>query len=356
MLTKNIFSNAFCLLHYAQLTISHEHKAQHPPGVRPPINWTLTDTHIHAIPPVLAQAIAEHGGDPSGEATPDWSLEGTLESLDSIGSAHGILSISTPGVPIAGTGQEARDLCRQINNYLADLAMNSTRLDFFAALPDWRDIAGTLAEIDWIYTEQKSAVGVIFYTSYGDYLPGDASFSPIWERLEQYKALTFMHPGTMNVSPFLINGKIPQPIVDYPQQTTRAAVDLVLGGTRSQTPNVDMILSHAGGTFPFIAERVLGSLALQNGFSNISALKATAEFARFYYDIALSGTATQLDALLVQTSPDHILLGSDYPYTPPEGIIANQASYMAWAAAHPQLSPATLTANAKAEIESHRIS
>ena len=320
------------------------------------INWTLADTHIHAIPPILAEAIAAAGGDPSGNPTPEWSLEGTLSSLQSIGSARGILSISTPGVPIAGTGQAARDLCRELNLYLGNLtAQNSNVLDFFATLPDWRDLNGTLAEIDWIFSEQKSSVGVAFFTGYGNYLPGDSLFQPIWAKLESYKALTFMHPGVMEVTPLLINGNFPQPIVDYPQQTTRAAVDLVISGTRTRTPNVDMILAHAGGTLPYISERILGAILLE-GYSNVSAIEASSQFSRFYYDFALSATTTQLDALLVQTTPSNIFLGSDYPYTPAVGIVANQAEYLAWAATHPQLSPAVLTANAQREIGSHQLS
>lgn len=45
-------------------------------------------------------------------------------------------------------------------------------------------------------------------------------FQPIWEKLESYKALVFMHPGVMAVTPRLIGRFLPQPIIDYPQQTT----------------------------------------------------------------------------------------------------------------------------------------
>lgn len=46
-------------------------------------------------------------------------------------------------------------------------------------------------------------------------------------------------------------------MVDYPQQTTRCAVDLVFRGTITAHPNVKIILSHAGGTLPYLAQRVL---------------------------------------------------------------------------------------------------
>lgn len=54
--------------------------------------------------------------------------------------------------------------------------------------------------------------------------------------------------------------------MDYPLATTRTAVDLVITKTLATHLNVKIILSHAGGTLPFLAERVLGLLG-QSGIS-----------------------------------------------------------------------------------------
>lgn len=224
-------------------------------------DWYLTDTHIHAIPSGYAAALAKAGGDPSGFPTPEWSLNGTFESLAVAHSARGVLSISSPGVPIAGTGQTARKLCRDTNNQLAGMVKEHPgRLDFFGRLPDWRDVEGTIEEIDYLYTTQKTAVGVDFYTTYGDHLPGDPMFKPIWEKLESVGALAFMHPTAVEIKPYLISGFLPQPIIDYPQETTRGAMDLILRGVRSQTPSVDIILAHAGGTPPLSGPTRMGQL------------------------------------------------------------------------------------------------
>lgn len=127
----------------------------------------MTATHSHAIPPGYRNALAKAGGDPSGY--PTW--QAGEPGLDRIP----VLSISTPGISVAGTGQQARSLCREANDYLADLLnKHRLRLDFFGALPDWRDVNGTLEEIYFIYSIQKRAVGVGLYTSYGDL--------PVWRR------------------------------------------------------------------------------------------------------------------------------------------------------------------------------
>lgn len=321
-------------------------------------NWHLTDTHIHAIPAGYAAALADAGGDPSGYATPEWSLNGTFESLAQTDSARAVLSISTPGIPIAGTGQQARKLCRETNNYLANLVVeHPQRLDFFGALPDWRDVNGTLEEIDYLFHTQKTAVGVGFYTSYGERLLGDPMFQPIWDKLEILGALAFMHPGIAAIEPFLIGDFLPQPVIDYPQQTTRAAMDLILRGVRSRTPNVDVILSHAGGTLPYLAERAWGSLLAPEIANNtaVDLIDAKAQIRRFYYDTALSDSATQLNGLLENTDPSHVLWGTDYPYAPSEGISGGYVEYKAFAKKHPEISPEVLSRNAKELILKHTL-
>ncbi|KAL2828595.1 hypothetical protein BJY01DRAFT_240864 [Aspergillus pseudoustus] len=320
-------------------------------------SWWLTDTHIHVLPPAYLAALEAAGGDPSGYPTPsNWSVDGAIASLALTKSARGILSLSTPGIPIAGTGEEARKLCREVNLYMASIVkQHPANLGCFGALPDWRDVDGTLAEIDFIFSTQKAAFGVGFYTSYGDLLPGNSMFQPIWEKLESYKALTFMHPGVMDVQPLLIGDFLPQPIIDYPQATTRAAVDLVFSGVRSATPNVDVILSHAGGTLPFLAQRAWGSL-LVSGIANeasVNSVEALAEFRRFYYDIALSTSKAQLDGLIASTDLSHILMGSDYPYAPAEAIAAGFAEFVAYTATQTKISAATLTKNAIELMQKH---
>ncbi len=51
-------------------------------------------------------------------------------------------------------------------------------------------------------------------------------------------------------------------MIDYPLATTRTAIDLVLTKTLAKNPDVKVILSHAGGALPFLADRVLSLVGL----------------------------------------------------------------------------------------------
>jgi 6-methylsalicylate decarboxylase len=251
--------------------------------------------------------------------------------------------VTTPGVALVGTGNEGRELARSINDFFADeiTARNTSqpRLGFFGSLPDWQDVDGVLAELDYLFGEQRLSWGVVVSSSYGDKLLGDPLFEPIWERLNEYKALVFLHPTLLpGVQPEYINGGLPGPIVDFPLATTRSAVDIVFTGTLRRNPDVDIILSHAGGTVPFVGSRALSSLVIPEvgDTAQVTLAEAQEDFARFYYDIALSTSAAQLNGLLDFTEPSQVLFGTDFPYAPQVGITALLLQYEAFVASNPR--------------------
>ncbi|KAK1486359.1 hypothetical protein CTAM01_12240 [Colletotrichum tamarilloi] len=319
------------------------------------------DTHIHALPPAYLAAVNAAGGDPSGFPSPEWSLDATVKLMDNISTSIGILSVSAPGASIAGSGEDGRKLARTLNSDLADRINKSStekRLGFFGVLPDWQDVDGTVSEIEFLYQQQRLCHGVTVFTSYGGKLLVDPAFKPIWEKLQAHKVLIFLHPTGLDVTPKLIASTLPQPIVDYPLASTRAAVDLVLTGTLHTCPDVDVILSHAGGTLPFLATRVLGTLNIP-ALADVVAVDyetAQADFARFYYDTALSSSPTQLGGLLDFADPSHILFGSDFPYCPDPLIELQVLSYEGFVASHPRgsvLAPDVLRGNSMALLKKH---
>ena len=275
--------------------------------------------------------------------------------------AIGILSVSTPGVPIAGTGKRARRLARTLNNEFAKYSTDTrykSRIGFFGVLPDWQDVDGTLAEIDFLFKEQKLCSGVTVYTTYGEKLLGSRKFLPIWKKLQAYKALVFLHPGVLDVKPKFIGNGIPQPIIDYPLATTRAAVDLVVTGTVRACPDVEIILSHAGGALPFLGSRAIGGLSIPAAAakSSVTSAQAFEDFGRFFFDIALSTSPAQLNGLLDFTMPEKVLFGSDFPYAPAPaiaGVVAGYDNFVQGNARGGFIAPEILRGNALSLLSKH---
>ena len=55
------------------------------------------DVHTHLIPPFWAEALKDHGGDPSGWGSPEWSPETLLRFMDANGIAVSMLSLTRAG-------------------------------------------------------------------------------------------------------------------------------------------------------------------------------------------------------------------------------------------------------------------
>lgn len=277
-----------------------------------------------------------------------------------------VISITAPGVPITGVGEEGRKLARELNSYLGDLSSHTNgpfagKFAFFGALPDFNDVEGTVAEIEHLYTKQKLASGVGIYSNYGGKLPGHPDFKPIWAKLQEHKALVHLHPTDSELKPGFIGGFLPQPIIDFPQNTTRAAIDLIITGTVRACPDVDIILSHVGGTLPYLGARALGSLTIPPiaARAGVTHEQAIEDMGRFYYDIAVSTSAPQLEGLLhfVQDK-SRILFGSDFPYAPMQSIMYVQQLYKQFLESSPKaevLKPEALRGNALALLNKHSL-
>ncbi|KAI0534431.1 2-amino-3-carboxymuconate-6-semialdehyde decarboxylase [Xylaria digitata] len=300
------------------------------------------DTHIHVLTLAYINALDENGGDPSGWPTPSWTLEECVRFCDTIGSSS-VLSITAPGPAILGPTESGKKLARILNDEVWDICQQRPgRFGFFASLPDFNDIGGALEEIRHIFEVEKNANGVVVMTSYGEKLAGDDAFRPIWKELNEHSALVFLHPSHVTITPEKISGFLPQPVIDYPLATTRTAMSLILSGIMTEYTQMEVILSHAGGTFPILAQRGLGSL-----IESTIAQTSNATFVQ----------AKSAASLLATTSSSNILYGSDFLYAPKLGIYAGLLQYSRFARTVEgrQISPAQLHGNAKRCYRSTRL-
>src|SRR5580693_7773598 len=269
------------------------------------------DVHQHVVPAFYAQAPASHGGDPSGSLTPEWSPERAIAFMDSQQIATGILSVSTPSV--AGWAlDERRQMARRINEYTADLvAKQPDRFGSFATLP-LPDIEGALVEAEYALGTLH-ADGVVLMASYAGKYLGDPAFEPLWAELDRRHAVVFEHPGdTPGQPPLPPAAGVAPPMTDFPFETTRTGVQLVLNGVLDRYPGVRIILSHAGGFLPYASLR-FAELARVFQPEAPSPDAILASFRRFYFDTALS-SGPALPTLKAFAGPGHILFGTDSPY------------------------------------------
>ncbi|KAJ5708174.1 2-amino-3-carboxymuconate-6-semialdehyde decarboxylase [Penicillium malachiteum] len=265
----------------------------------PPIN--KIDTHHHYVPSFYSK------GDPSGWPIPSWTPLRSKILMKRLGVKTAVLSATAPGACIL-EGQASFDLARKLNDYGAELRNKEPQ---------------TFA-LDTLHAD-----GVTLFTRYGTgnvYL-GHPSLEPIWAELNRRKCVVFVHPmHPADTTP--VNELLPQPAIDYPHETTRAAMDMIIRGTRRKFPDCKVILSHAGGALPYLVTRVATPMRKAPELVGHNAHSGYGDFRSFYYDLALSASPSVLDLALKIIPHDHILYGvsrvstdfsmdqSDFPYAP----------------------------------------
>lgn len=269
----------------------------------------IIDVHSHAILPFGQQPPA---------TPPDWSVEGTLALMDANGIQAVILSV--PDAANYLVGQEARDVARRINETLAGIVSRyPKRFGAMATVPG-RDIDAALGEMEYAL-DDLGMDGVGTSTSINDLFLGEDFFDPWFAEMDRRGVTLFIHPA-MTIAPSPDLGLNPS-IFEFMFNSTRMLANMVFSGAKERFSRIKMISTHAGGTLPFLRERV-EILATHfppgRGRKHLSQEQIRAGFASFYYDMTASTTASQLGGLLDLVPPSQLLFGFDIPYMPASTI------------------------------------
>lgn len=276
---------------------------------------SLIDLHHHTIPTPYREALSRRGiAAAGGRDLPEWSPDQSLGVMDRHGIATAVLSVSAPGVHF-GDDREARELARRCNEASAELvAAHPTRFGFFASLP-MPDPDGAAAEAAYALDE-LGADGVVFMSSHhdGSYL-GDPRFDPVLAELDRRSAVAFVHPVAPAFSDQIGVG-IPAFAMEFTFDTTRAAFNLAHTGALERYRNIRFVLSHAGGTVPYLVARFDLLWFTDDELAARAPQGASAYMRSMYYDTALSANPHALSSLTELVGSDHIVFGSDFPFAP----------------------------------------
>jgi predicted TIM-barrel fold metal-dependent hydrolase len=269
------------------------------------------DVHHHILPDFFWRETNEQHGPVGGIVPAAWSREDTLAFMDEAEIDVAVTSISSPGVHM-GDDARARSLARRCNELSADLVQRRPdRFGGFACLP-LPDLDGSLAELAYALDVLKLDGVLLFSNARGIYL-GDNRFDALFKELERRRAVVFVHP-TASPDPAAHALGLPDSLIDFVADTTRAIAKLHYSDTFARTPNVKYIFSHAGGTIPYLATRF--GIVDEMGVIPDQAHRGTAAdtFRRLYWDTALSWRDPVLNMLRSVVGIDRVLYGSDFPY------------------------------------------
>lgn len=270
------------------------------------------DVHAHCVPSEW-QAVPAASA-PIFRGFTAWSAPSALEAMDRQGIATAVLSMAFWSGLFAGADDvgAARRLARAFNQQLAEvIRSHPDRFGGFACLP-LPDVDGALAEIDYALGT-LGLDGVILLTNANGVYLGDSRLDPVFDELNRRLTVVFLHPTVPACVECTSLGYAPA-LIEFAFDTTRAVTHLVLSGTLERCPDLRLIIPHAGGAIPYLADRIdLIASRFVPGAIERAPAGVKAYFSQLYYDLAISTSPHAVASLLQLADPDHILFGSDYP-------------------------------------------
>lgn len=259
---------------------------------------SFIDVHHHVI----------GKNNPNAALLPPWDIKIDEEALKRMGITGALLSLPVSATP---------EVTRQMNHFLAQfVAYDPKKYGMLACLPT-AFVEDALKEIDYAYETLKVDGFSIPSNTKGIYI-GDDRMDEILAELNKRSAVVLLHPtkpAGANESLFVKD----MSIYEFPFDTTRAMMDLIYRGKIQKYPNIKWIISHAGGTIPYMAYR-LSTIAQENKASSLSSDEVLEALKSLYYDVALSTSPSVFSTLKELVGASHILFGTDSPLRYEKGV------------------------------------
>jgi aminocarboxymuconate-semialdehyde decarboxylase len=302
---------------------------------------TVTDAHAHVVPPTLLAEL-ERGPEGASGFSAARTDQGWTVTVPGVGTTRPIgARMTEPGARrkwMSGTG-----VTRQVLSPWMDIQFGQQQAP--GAARDWatrlndamcqtvRDLndetpgsAVGLASVSVDDGDQAAKdlddaltrpelVGLMLNTNpVNDVQLHDPGLEPLWTVAEQRGVPVLLHPPTCGPSGALTTlgemGNVYGRLVD----NTLAVTELILHGLLDRHPGLRLVLVHGGGFLPYAAGRLDGGYRTKEAHAG-ELLRETpsAYLPDFYFD-TVTLTSRAISFLVDLVGPEHVLLGSDYPF------------------------------------------
>jgi aminocarboxymuconate-semialdehyde decarboxylase len=237
-------------------------------------------------------------------------LDERVRAMDENGVAMQAISLTTPGVHVEET-RRGIELAELVNDEFAQAtARYPGRFAALAALP-LHDPDAAVRELERAVTQLGHRAALLFSHVNGRTLDHPDYF-PLFEKLAELQVPALLHPTSPATLGALADYRLTA-IVGFLFDTTMAAMRLVFAGVLERLPALRLIVSHLGGTIPYVAERADRAFEAYDECRAHITRPPSEYLRRLYYD-TVNFNPDALRLALAFAGAHQLVFGSDYPH------------------------------------------
>jgi aminocarboxymuconate-semialdehyde decarboxylase len=140
----------------------------------------------------------------------------------------------------------------------------------------------------------------------------DAGFDPLYATLTKLRVPLFVHPlgfsHGQRLGDFFMVNSLGQPV-----EEAIAISHFILGGVLDRHPELDVVIAHGGGFYPFYAGRMDHAWKVRPEVRRLTADAPSSYLKRLWFDTCVV-RADLIDAVGAWVGADRVMMGSDYPF------------------------------------------
>jgi aminocarboxymuconate-semialdehyde decarboxylase len=289
----------------------------------------VIDVHTHIVPSRLVAdpkrdrrwpSVELSGGDQAAVMiagkvfrkidTRSWDVDRRLEDMVDDGTDMQVLSPMPELLSHWLPPDDAEYLADVMNDEIAAMMARAPRHFAGIGMVCAQDVARAVRQLQKV--KAQGFAGIEIGTHINGTALGNESLFPLYEAAEALDLGIFVHPlhpagmERVDASPEFAATAV------FPLETALASVSLLAAGVLERFPRLRILLSHGGGALSWILPRMdFGwSLGLKGKMTQPPSKSAR----QFWYDTILYDPAS-LSFLANAVGSDHIVVGSDYPFS-----------------------------------------
>ncbi len=205
----------------------------------------------------------------------------------------------------------ARDTSRVVNDRIAEVvATHTDRFVGLGTLP-LQNAEMSMTELDRCIDE-LGFKGIEISTNVNGQDLTRAGIEKIFARCEEKDVMIFIHPiGTSYVD--RMDDHYFRNTIGHPVESALAVGHLVFDGYLEKYPGLKICVAHGGGYIPAYSGRFDHPYHLRDDCRTVISKPPSEYLKKLYFDSVVF-TEHQLRYLIETWGPDHIVMGTDYPY------------------------------------------